>query len=107
MPEKLNYHKPKLVELEKDGGGDEVVEGVTCQVLEDPNDSSRDWGLITIGPEACTPRQKVEEGERTIEAYLEGRVELAITRVDGTEERYTYPSGGAGWVDVKIGDVMQ
>ena len=86
-----------------------VTEGVDCDVYTFGGDSSKDLGIIKVGPGSKTPLQKVLKGDRTIEGYISGKGKLTVTKADGKQEVYVV--GGElkepVVVTVGIGETMQ
>ncbi|MFC1710359.1 hypothetical protein ACFL0F_01710 [Patescibacteria group bacterium] len=86
-----------------------VVDGVTRDIYSVEDDTSIDLGIIKIKPGSKTPRQRVKNGQKTIEGYISGRGIFTITReksgkseihpVDDNINRFS--------IDVGIGDVTQ
>lgn len=95
----FNGEKVKYIETSQ------VIEGVTCEVYEFENDSSKDLGIVTIQPGKSTPSQKVLKGSKTIEGYILGDGELVIQGTNGIK---TYKMNGEKFdVEVNIGETMQ
>lgn len=51
----------------------QVRDGVICDVYVFNDDDTCDLGIITIDSGAKTPKQKVLQGKRTVEGYLNGQ----------------------------------
>ncbi len=86
-----------------------VVDGVDCDVYTFVSDSSKDLGIIKIGPGSKTPLQKVLKGDKTVEGYIKGKGKLTITKPDGKQEVHVV-SGETKEpfvVTVGIGELMQ
>lgn len=90
-------------------GTTHVADGVDCDVYTFINDSSKDLGVIRIGPGRRTPLQKVLKGDRTVEGYMSGKGKLTITKTDGKQEVYVADGESKEpiVVDVEIGELMQ
>lgn len=86
-----------------------VVEGVECDVYAFDQDGTKDLGIIRIEPGFKTPLQRVLNGERTIEGYISGEGQLAITRSNGQWEVYQVSDAVSEKpsIDINIGDLMQ
>ncbi|MDP2585305.1 MAG: hypothetical protein Q8P29_00325, partial [Candidatus Levybacteria bacterium] len=66
-----NKSRPvKFVETEQ------VANGVKCDVYSFVDDPSKDLGIIKIQPGFKTPRQRVMQGEKTIEGHIFGKGKL-------------------------------
>jgi predicted alpha/beta hydrolase family esterase len=85
-----------------------VKDGVSCDVYSFTEDNSKDLGIIYLKQGAKTPKQRILKGEKTIEGFLEGAADLAVSRSssDGTTYAYRDNSYGAD-MTLKIGDTMQ
>jgi len=106
--EKLEYQPPTVTKLEPVGEAEIVTNGVTCQVLQNPNDRiTKDWGLIKLRPGASTPQQLVFKGKRVVESWLFGDCELIVRRASGQQEIYDYPRGNRVSVSINVGDIMK
>lgn len=89
-----------------------VCEGVSCDEYKFTDDESCDLGIITVRPGHRTPRQKVLQGDATIEGYLSGSATLWVTKEDGTAMCFSFDglSGNPNpdnEVLVDVGDTMQ
>lgn len=86
-----------------------VVDGVECDVYTFDGDNSKDLGIIRIEPGYKTPLQRVLQGVRTIEGYISGEGQLAITRKNGRYEVYQVNDRIIEKlsIDVNVGDLMQ
>lgn len=84
----------------------QVREGVVCDVYEFIDDNSRDLGVIRVNTGMSTPRQRVLEGDKTIEGYMTGKGTLIVEGVDGEVQEYTFP-GSANEVTINVGEIMQ
>lgn len=87
----------------------EVTDGVTCSVYRFLDDESKDLGVIHIKPGSNTPKQRVLQGDRTVEGHIQGNGRLIIIRSDGTEEihKFTASSDEGFETTVNLGDIMQ
>jgi hypothetical protein len=84
-----------------------VADGVECDVYSFGEDESKDLGIIRIEPGKKTPLQRVLKGEKTVEQYISGKGELAITRQDGTQEVIIADGSNHVLRIVNIGEMMQ
>jgi hypothetical protein len=71
------------------------------------DDSSKDLAIVRVDSKSHTPLQKVVQGDRTIEGYLEGAGELKVVRTNGEEQVFTFPGKSNEEVSVLVGDTMQ
>jgi hypothetical protein len=87
----------------------DVGDGEYCDVYVFDGDPSKDLGIIRIHPGGKTPRQRILNGERTIEGYLSGKGKLTITKPDGKQEVYRVGQQPQPpvIVTVGIGEIMQ
>ena len=96
------YIKPIAIELEPVGGAEMVCEGVTCLVLQNPNDERRDWGLLEYQPRATTAQLMVA-GKVSKEIWISGP--MTITRVrGGVAENFVFPGCETTTVSIEIED---
>jgi len=83
-----------------------IKKGVTCDVYSFESDETRDLGIITIQPGTKTPLQKVLNGTKTIEGYIAGKGQLAVTDVNGNKKIYQTNEASLK-LEIKIGELMQ
>jgi hypothetical protein len=96
----FNGQKIKFVEKTQ------VKEGVSCDVFEFENDTTRDLGLVKVLKGFKTPLQKVISGDKTIEIYQEGVGHLTVIGTDKKDHVYNFP-GQQSEVEVYVGETMQ
>ena len=85
-----------------------VAEGVECDVYRFEGDDTKDLGIIKVKPGFSTPRQRVLDGDRTIEGYMSGKGKLIITKPDGTIDSYSFDQDTLNFtLNVRIGEIMQ
>ena len=82
----------------------QVADGVECDTYTFDNRDDVDLGIIKIQPNAKTPRQKVLNGENTIEGYISGKGKLVVERENGNVDIYDTDKDVK--VSVGIGDIM-
>lgn len=85
-------------------------DGITCESYGFVNDSSEDVAIVRIVPGGATPRQRVLEGERTVEGYVRGIGALAVESVDGSLVEYEFtgaPFTEPREVGIEVGQIMQ
>ncbi|SRR5258708_4929901 len=83
--------------------------GVNSKVYSFIGDETKDLADIFIDAGAMTPRQRVVEGERTVEVYVSGIGRINVTRTTGEEESFEFGgySTDRPFVTVLKGDIMQ
>lgn len=82
--------------------------GIVCDVYRINRDVSKDIAVVTMPKLSKTPRQRVREGEATIEIYLGGRGRIRIEHSDGSVTEHDWgPELPTLPVKVEIGEVMQ
>ena len=88
---------------------EQVTKGVECDVYSFIGDPTKDLGIIRIQPGFKTPRQRVIQGEKTIEGYISGKGKLIIERGAGEREEYNLKDKRRNKpeITVNIGDTMQ
>lgn len=85
----------------------QVADGVKCDTYTFDNRDDVDLGIIKIQPNFKTPRQKVLDGENTVEGYISGKGKLVVERNYGHTDVYDTGTNGKIKVNVGIGDIMQ
>ena len=85
----------------------EVVEGVVADLYTYENDSSRELAIVSVAAGYKTPSQRILQGEKTVEGYLEGKGSLSTTNYDGSQTVRRYPDSEVMETTVEINDVMQ
>jgi len=98
----MNY-KGEQIELVDSS---QVTAGVTCEVYKFTNSEKKDLGKVFVKAGHKTPKQKVLQGEKTIESFEKGQGTLTIISSSGAQTEYLFP-GDVESVDVKIGETMQ
>ncbi len=95
MRQKINFIETSLIK-----------KGVTCDIYEFENDTTKDVGIVKVLKGCETPLQKVLSGDRTFERFSKGIGTLTVISTDGQEHIYSFP-GKQQEVQVKIGETMQ
>lgn len=86
----------------------EVTEGVFCDVYKFTDDETKDLGIITVLEGFKTPRQKVLNGDKTIEGFISGKGTLFIEKPNNKFSTYIGFSENPDLpTEVKIGEIMQ
>ena len=85
-----------------------VNDGVTCDVYSFIGDDTKDLGIIRIKQGSQTPKQLILKGDKTIEGFLVGEVDLTFSRETQDRTVYAYSDDGYGVETVLgVGDTMQ
>ncbi len=84
----------------------QVKEGVVCDVYKYKDDESKDLGVATVQKGFHTPKQRILKGEKTLEIFKSGKGILHVTRKEGLQETYKFPSD-IPTVELYVGDIMQ
>jgi hypothetical protein len=97
------FQPVKFVETEQ------IVKGVERDAYSFIGDSTKDLGIIRIQPGFKTRRQRIRQGERTIEGHISGTGKLIIERVNGEKEVYKFDDKRKNKpeITVNIDDIMQ
>lgn len=90
----------------------QVKEGVECDVYTFDDDPNKDLGIVRVAPGASTPRQKIIQGEKTIEGHISGKGRLIIVKPDGIQIIHTVDdkvneTKKPMSTTLTIGDIMQ
>jgi len=85
-----------------------VKDGVECDTYTFDEDPSRDLAVVRVLCAHKTPLQRVVDGVRTTEGYINGEGTLRVASQDGEVRVYEFGPGCENRpVDVGVGDVMQ
>ncbi len=84
-----------------------VNDGVECDVYSIVNDNNRDIGIIRIKAGYRTPKQKILQGDKTVEGYITGKGILEVWRNDNSTSKYSFPNDKYTKVELEVGDIMQ
>jgi hypothetical protein len=85
-------------------------EGLEVDTYNFVGDKTRDLAIMRINHGFKTPRQRIDEGERTLEGLVSGRGHFIVERKDSDLPevfRFTDSSQNTSPIEVNIGDVMQ
>ena len=80
----------------------QVADGVKCDTYTFDNRDDVDLGIIKIQPNFKTPRQKVLDGENTVEGYISGKGKLVVERNYGHTD--VYDTGTNGKIKVTMNE---
>ncbi len=85
-----------------------IKDGVECDVYELDGDDTQDLAIVRVAKGSSTPRQRVLQGDLTIEGHVSGEGELVIARANGNKEVYPFRDDlRTRPVQVDIGDTMR
>lgn len=84
----------------------QVKDGVSCDVYEFIDDSSRDLGIVSVEAGSKTPKQKILSGDKTIEGFISGKGTLRVAKPAGETIEYIFP-GNVTAIELHVGDIMQ
>lgn len=85
-----------------------VKDGVECDVYTFIGDDSEDLAIVRVSKGFKTPLQKILQGDKTIEGYLDGKGTLTVQHEDDTSKSYTFDATSTkNEVEVKVGQIMQ
>ena len=85
----------------------QVTKGVSCDVYEFVDDTTKDLGIITIQKGCKTPLQEVIAGDKTYQMFLEGKGGLIILDTNKLAHEYDFPEHESDTIEVAIGEKMQ
>lgn len=87
----------------------EVKDGVWCDVYSFVGDASKDLAVVTVSPGCSTPQQKVVDGDKTLEGYINGSGVFTVVKPNGSRFEYYFKPdiGTVQPVEVMVGDIMQ
>lgn len=86
----------------------QVKDGVECDTYTFVGDDTQDLAIVRVTKGFKTPLQKILQGSRTAEGFLEGKGTLTVQLEDGTTSTYELNSTSADKeVEVKVGQIMQ
>ncbi|HJM04709.1 MAG TPA: alpha/beta hydrolase [Candidatus Saccharimonadaceae bacterium] len=84
-----------------------VADGVECDVYSFAYDASKDLGVIRIKAGSSTPRQQIIKGDRTVEGFLAGKVNLDVMS-NSDEKTHEHDDDNYGSdISLGVGDTMQ
>src|SRR5215469_15871425 len=86
----------------------QVKSGVECDVYSFVGDGSEDLAIVRVAKGSKTPLQRILQGDKTIEGYLEGKGTLAVQYEDGTAKSHSFDATSTDKeVEVRVGQIMQ
>ena len=86
----------------------QVKDGVECDTYSFVDDDTQDLAIVRISKGFKTPLQRIIQGNKTIEGFLEGAGTLKVRLENGAIETYDFDSTApAEEVEVKVGQTMQ
>ncbi len=86
----------------------QVKEGVECDIYTFVGDATQDLAIVRVTKGFKTPLQKILQGTKTIEGFLQGRGVLTVQSQGGSTNTYSFdPSSPDTEVEVKVGQIMQ
>ncbi len=88
---------------------DIVCRGVMCHVYKYKETDEEDLAIVDVKPGASTPKQRILEGESTLEGYVRGEGVLLVEDADGVVTQYNFDEANqtVNPVAVNIGQTMQ
>lgn len=84
----------------------QVQEGVMCYTFVFDNDSSKDAAIIVIQKGYKSPRQRIMNGDKTIQGWFSGKAVLTVKKPNGETVKYNYP-GAQNDIEVQVGEIME
>jgi hypothetical protein len=106
----------KLTSIKFDGGDHEisfietmkVKDGVWCDTYSFVGDDTKDLAIVRVDKGYKTPRQRILQGNRTIEGLLEGKGTFTVQLENDTTNTYELDATSPNKeVEVKVGQIMQ
>lgn len=86
----------------------QVKDGVECDTYSFVGDDAQDLAIVRVTKGFKTPLQKILQGNKTIEGFMEGKGTLVVQLEDGTTKTYDLdPTSTNKEVEVKVGQTMQ
>ena len=86
----------------------QVKEGVECDTYSFIGDATQDLAIVRVTRGFKTPLQKILQGNKTIEGFLEGKGTLVVQLEDGTINTLVLDATSTiKEVEVKVGQIMQ
>jgi hypothetical protein len=86
----------------------QVKDGVECDVYAFEGDDSEDLAIVRVTKGFKTPLQKILQGDKTIEGYLDGEGALTVQHEDSTIKTYSFDAKSTdNEVEVQVGQIMQ
>lgn len=86
----------------------QVKDGVECDTYSFIGDDTQDLAIVRVTKGFKTPLQKILQGNKTIEGFLEGKGTLVVQLEDDTTNTYDLDATNANKeVEVKVGQTMQ
>jgi hypothetical protein len=86
----------------------QVKDGVECDTYSFVGDDTQDLAIVRVTKGFKTPLQKILQGDKTVEGFMEGKGTLVVQLEDGTTNTYDMDATSASKeVEVKVGQIMQ
>jgi hypothetical protein len=86
----------------------QVKDGVECDTYSFIDDDTQDLAITCVTRGFKTPLQKILQGSKTIESFLEGKGMLTVQLEDSTTNTYDLDATSINKeVEVKVGQIMQ
>lgn len=84
-----------------------VKDGVECDIYDFVDDATRDLAIVRVACDARTPKQRILQGDVTVEGYIDGEGTLEVIS-DGDTRKYDFtPEQSGEAVRLHVGDIMQ
>jgi len=86
----------------------QVKDGVECDTYSFVGDDTQDLAIVRVTKGFKTPLQKILQGNKTVEGFMEGKGTLVVQREDGSINTYVMDATNANKeVEVKVGQIVQ